>query len=50
VKCHEYFAFEKVIYADMFLYKNHGKANLIREEIELTKALIKSLSEELKNY
>ena len=34
----------------MFLYKNHEKANLIREEIELTKAHIKSLSEELKNY
>lgn len=35
------FKFDKVIYADMFLYKNKEKTNKIRELIKKLKAEIK---------
>ena len=50
VKSQDYFSFEKVIYADMFLYKNHQKANEARQKIESTKEKVKNISEKLRSY
>lgn len=50
IKCHDRFSFDKVIYADMFLYKNMEKANIVREEIDNAKAKIKKINQELQSY
>jgi hypothetical protein len=50
VKCHNYFTFDKVIYADMFLYRNQERANQVRADIERMKANIKQVNEELQSF
>lgn len=50
VKCHDNFNFDKVIYADMFLYKNHERASQVREEIEKMKAESKRIREEVRSF
>ncbi|TNV86827.1 hypothetical protein FGO68_gene17503 [Halteria grandinella] len=50
VKCHDHFSFDKVIYADMFLYKNNERASQIREDIEKMKVQAKRITEELRQF
>jgi hypothetical protein len=40
VKSHDYFPFDKVIYADMFMHKNAKRANQVRDEISHMKEKI----------
>ncbi len=50
MKCHDFFSFDKVIYADMFLFKNQEKANQVREDIERMKLKLYQINQELKSY
>ena len=48
VKSHDYFPFDKVIYADMFMHKNSKRANQVREEISHMKEKISKIGAKLR--
>eukprot|EP00347_Sterkiella_histriomuscorum_P010153 403377401 len=50
IKNNSLFKFDKVIYADMFLFKNRERTEMMRNQIQQTKDKIKQLNENLKIY
>jgi hypothetical protein len=49
-KSNNYFQFDKVIYADMFLSENREKTIQMRQQVQKWKQQIKALKETIKTY